>query len=391
MRFWGQTLTLIVAVTLGGSSVLVKPIAVIRVTNLDAAGPGSLRSAVETQGPRLVVFEVGGVIDLAGGSLDVREPDLTIAGQTAPDPGITLIRGGLAVATHDVLVEHIAVRPGTETRGAPDAMGAHGRGVYNVVFDHCSATWGIDENLSVSGPADSDPSETSHDVTLRSCLIAEGLSHANHPKGEHSKGTLIHDSVRGVTITGCLYAHNRERNPRLKGGTRTVVAGNVMYDWGSACVGVGKQGNRKMLEAAEAVVIDNIAIPGPSTKVKLFVKSVDPGGRVFLRGNVVEVPLADDGVVQLSAPPSWATLPKARADLDHVLRTAGSRPARRDPIDARIVQSVRDRNGRIIDSQEEVGGYPVRPMTRRALVVPENAEERQRWLDRLAAELVPGQ
>jgi hypothetical protein len=378
---------------------MVKPIAILRVANLAADGPGSLRRAIETPGPRLVVFEVGGVIDLGGQSLAVRNPELTIAGQTAPDPGITLIRGGLAVETHDVIIEHIAVRPGTEARGAPDALGAHGRDVYNVLFDHCSATWGIDENLSVSGPADAEPSATAHDVTLRSCLIAEGLSHAGHPKGEHSKGTLIHDSVRGVTIIGCLYAHNRERNPRLKGGTRAVVAQNVMYDWGSACIGVGARGNRSMLAPSETMVVDNVAIAGPDTRGKVFVKSVDPGGRVFLRGNVADVPLADAGVVQLSAPPAWAhdvrvgapapgRAPEAGAPtLDRVLRSAGSRPARRDLIDARIVQSVIDHNGRIIDSQEEVGGYPVRPATKRALVVPEGEAARRRWLDRLAAEV----
>src|SRR5262245_20408817 len=313
---------------------LVKPIAVLRVTTLNAAGPGSLRQALDATGPRLVVFEVGGVIDLGGESLVILNPVVTLAAQTAPDPGITLIRGGLAVETHDVIIQHVAVRPGTEARGAPDALGARGPDAYNVLFDHCSATWGIDENLSVSGPADADSAATAHDVTIRSCLIAEGLSHANHPKGEHSKGTLIHDGVRGVTITGCLYAHNRERNPRLKGGTRAVVAGNVMYDWGSACIGVGARGNRKMLAPAEAVVVDNTAIAGPDTRGKVFVKSVDPGGRVCLRGNVVDLPLADDGVVQLPAIPSWATLPPAPGN---VLRNAGSRPSRRDPIDARIV------------------------------------------------------
>jgi hypothetical protein len=370
------------------SSALVKPIQVIRVTNLNPAGAGSLREAIETPGPRLVVFEVGGVIDLGGESLAIREPELTIAGQTAPDPGITLVRGGVTVETHDVTIAHIAVRPGDRVKGAPDALGAHGRDAYNVVFDHCSATWAIDENLSVSGPADGEPSGTAHDVTLRSCLIAEGLSHATHPKGEHSKGTLIHDSVHGVTIIGCLYAHNRERNPRLKGGTRTVVAQNVMYDWGNACVGVGAKGNRKMLEPAEAVVVDNVAIPGLSTTSKFLVKSVDPGGRVFLRGNTTDVPLADDGVVRLSAPPSWAAVPPPAAGvLDRVLRTAGSRPAHRDPIDARIVRSVIDRTGRIIDSQEQVGGYPIRPMTRRKLVVPEDAAARAAWLRRLAEEV----
>jgi hypothetical protein len=384
---FGRSLLLFVIGSLFVSASLVKPIAVLRVTNLDANGPGSLRRAIETRGARLVVFEVGGVIDLGGESLSIREPELTIAGQTAPDPGITLVRGGLAVETHDVIIAHIAVRPGDGARGAPDALGAHGSGVYNVLFDHCSATWGIDENLSVSGPADADPAATARNVTIRSCLIAEGLSHAGHPKGEHSKGTLIHDGVRGVTIVGCLYAHNRERNPRLKGGTRAVVAQNVMYNWGSACVGVGARGNRKMLAPAEAVVVDNVAIAGPDTHGKVFVKSVDPGGRVFLRGNVVDVPLADDGVVKLSAPPSWGRAEARPTKLEDVLRSVGARPGRRDPIDARIVQSVIDRTGRIIDSQDEVGGYPVRPMTRRALVVPEDPAARQRWLDRLAAEI----
>src|SRR6266850_6652991 len=140
MRHLGPAFLLILAAIASMSVPLVKPIAVLRVTNLDAAGPGSLRHALDTPGPRLVVFEVGGVIDLGGESLVVRQPDITIAGQTAPDPGITLIRGGLVVETHDVVIEHIAVRPGTEARGAPDALGAHGRGVYNVLFEDRKST-----------------------------------------------------------------------------------------------------------------------------------------------------------------------------------------------------------------------------------------------------------
>ncbi len=371
--------------------------AVVRVTTLAADGPGTLRRAIEVAAPRLVVFEVGGVIDLGGTSLVIRHPDIIIAGQTAPDPGITLVRGGLTVETHGVTIEHLAVRPGTGARGAPDALGVRrspAGPAYDVVFDHCSATWGIDENLSASGPADvdpaADPEATSHDVTMRRCLIAEGLSHAGHPKGEHSKGTLIHDGVRNVTIDGCLYAHNRERNPRLKGSTRSVIVGNVMYDWGSACVGVGAHGNRKMLTPAEAVLVGNLAIAGPSTTGKSFVKSVDPGGRVFLKGNVAAMPLADAGVVPLPAPPPWSpALPNisARDAAERTLRTAGARPARRDPIDARIVQSVIRGDGRIIDSEEDVGGYPVRPPTARALVVPEATAARRRWLDALSADL----
>lgn len=359
--------------------------AILRVTTLAADGPGSLRRALLVEGPRLVVFEVGGVIDLAGRTLVVRNPHLTIAGQTAPDPGITLIRGGLIVETHDVVIQHLAVRPGDDgpegKEWAPDALGV--RGGHDVLFEHCSATWAVDENLSTSGPADvEDPSLTAHDITLRNCLIAEGLSKSTHPKGEHSKGTLVHDGVRNVLIEGCLFAHNRERNPRVKGGATAIVRDSVMYNWGSACVGVGVRGNQKMLAPAEVVLEGNVAIAGPDTRGRVFVKGVDPGGRVWLRDNlVVGAALADDRVVVVESVSTHVPSP------EHVLRVVGSRPARRDPIDARIVQSVIDRKGKIIDSQKEVGGYPVRAASFRAVVVP---KDRRGWLQRLSDELTVG-
>jgi hypothetical protein len=382
----------------------------LRVTTLAADGPGSLRTALAADGPRLIVFDVGGVIDLGGHSLAVRNPYVTIAGQTAPDPGITLTRGELSIETHDAVVQHIAVRPGdrgpadSNREWTPDGMGVHrgaARPAHDVVFDHCSATWAVDENLSVSGPADLDtsrnPDLTSHNVTLRHCLIAEGLSHATHPKGEHSKGTLIHDGVRNVAIGGCLYANNRERNPRLKGGTTSVVAGNVMYNWGSACVGIGSHGNRRTLAGAETVVVGNVAIAGADTRRAVLVHGLDPGGRAFVRNNAIvdaagaALPLVDANVVQLATLPPWApevvTAEGPWAIAADTLRRAGSRPARRDPIDARIVQSVILGTGRIIDTQDSVGGYPVSPMTRRSLEVPESVEARRRWLDELSAEL----
>jgi hypothetical protein len=367
--FW-----VIAALGVASFATVVRPIApVVRVTTLAANGPGSLRAALETPGARLVVFEVGGVIDLGGRTLTVRHPYLIVAGQTAPDPGITLIRGGLIVETHDVAIHHIAVRPGDNDRAtpgwAPDALGVRQAAspVFNVLFENCSATWAVDENLSASGPADG---ATARDITIRNCLIAEALSNSTHPKGEHSKGTLIHDGVRNVRIEGSLYAHNRERNPRLKSGSSAVISNSVMYNWGSACIAVG---------ASEAVVTGNVAIAGPDTRGKTFIKGLDPGGRVFLGENVVigKLAMVDERVVV-------KRIRGGAPSLERVLRTAGSRPARRDPIDARIVQSVINRDGRIIDSQNDVGGYPVRPSTKRALIIP---AARQQWLDKLSREL----
>ena len=366
----------------------------LRVTTLAADGEGSLRRALLAEGPRLIIFDVGGVIDLGGRTLVVRNPHLTLAGQTAPDPGITLIRGSLVVETDDVVIQHLAVRPGDSgppgKEWAPDAMGVRGASAHHVLFEHCSATWAIDENLSTSGPADTEErGRTSHDITFRHCLIAEGLSKATHPKGEHSKGTLVHDGVRDVRIEGCVYAHNRERNPRLKGGTTTTVENSVMYNWGSGCVGIGARGNQKVLTPAVVTLAGNVAIAGPDTRSRTFIKGLDPGGRALLGNNLVltakgeALAMADANVVVEKAP----IVSDPRAAAEHALRRAGSRPAKRDPIDARIVLSVIRGDGRIIDSQSEVGGYPKHKATSRALQVPENVEARRRWLHKLSDDL----
>ena len=120
---------------------------IIRVTTLAADGPGSFVAALETKGPRIVVFEVGGVIDLQKRELRITEPFLTVAGQTAPSPGITLVRTGIDLATHDVVLQHIRVRTGAAGVGPrghwePDAFSTIA--AQNVIVDHCSMTWAID-------------------------------------------------------------------------------------------------------------------------------------------------------------------------------------------------------------------------------------------------------
>src|SRR5690606_3990227 len=211
---------------------------ILRVTTLDATGPGSFRAAVEAKGPRIVVFEVGGVIDLDAQTLRITEPHLTIAGQTAPAPGITLIRGGIDIATVDVIVRHIRVRPGDAgkpLRSGLDFDAISTVGAENVIVDHCSLTWGTDEGLSASGTRfiaggrtlEDFRNGTSRRITFSNTLIAEGLAYSSHGKGEHSKGTLVHDHVQDILITGNLYAHNYERNPLFKGGVSGQVINNL--------------------------------------------------------------------------------------------------------------------------------------------------------------------
>ena len=208
---------------------------IVKVTNLDSAGPGSLREALQAEGPKIIVFEVGGVIDLNGDNLHVATSNITIAGQTAPSPGITLIKGGMVITGDDVIVQHLRIRPGDlgeAYRSGRDIDAITTISARNVIVDHCSLSWATDENLSASGPrfTGDTPDEwrdgTSHTIAYTNNIIAEGLSHSTHAKGEHSKGSLIHDNVSDILIYGNLYAHNFERSPLFKGGVHGAIVNN---------------------------------------------------------------------------------------------------------------------------------------------------------------------
>ena len=218
---------------------------ILRVTTLAPDGPGSFKAALETKGPRIIVFEVGGIIDMARQTLKISEPYVTIAGQTAPSPGITLIKTGIDIATHDVVMRHIRIRTGVD--GQPKMSGWEADSLstvaaHNVLIDHCSFTWAIDENMSASGPRftgktpDDWRKGTSHAITFSYNIAAEGLANASHPKGEHSKGTLIHDNASEILIYRNVYAHNKERNPLLKGGAQVQMVNNILYDPGERAV-----------------------------------------------------------------------------------------------------------------------------------------------------------
>lgn len=371
---------------------------IIRVTSLAQAGPGTLRAAIEARGPRFVVFEIGGVIDLARTHLRVREPYLTIAGQTAPDPGITLIRGSLAIETHDVVIQHLSVRPGDagqprQSGWSPDGIGLNA--AFNVLIDHCSTTWAVDENLSVSGPRYDGPAATSHDVTIRHCLIAEGLDNSSHEKGPHSKGSLVHDSCRNIALIANLYAHNADRNPYFQAETTGVIVNNLIYNPGRAAICVSfprsEWSGRPIPAEGRVSIVGNVLIGGVNTRFSLpmiagtgFVCEEDDmaSGR---DGQPVRV--LDPRIQRLRDRPVWPVelqeLPSSKV-IDYVTATVGSRPWQRDPIDQRIVASVLKRGGRILDSQDEVGGYPrYGPTHREFEPIPVGAAARRQWLERM--------
>ena len=377
-------------------------IRIVRVTTLDRDGEGSLAWAVRQKGPRIVVFEVGGVIDLAGTTLKLQEPYLYIAGQTAPVPGITLIRGGVSIQGHDMLIRHLRVRPGDGGRAGETGWEIDGMTTWkswNVVVDHCSLCWATDELLSASGPRHEGADRTSHDITFSNNIIAECLSHSTHSKGEHSKGTLIHDYCSRIAIVGNLYASNVERNPLFKPNVRAYVANNLIYNPGRRAIHAAWPENEyaacpDSLRPARIFVAGNVLIPGPDTPA---------GTRLIFghmeachRDNLVAANPRDTvgdrkkyivdrqvGILQESPlpEPAYRLIP-ASETAGSVLACVGAFPANRDSIDDRIVRSVRQGTGRIIDSQDEVGGYPVGELVRQALELPDADVES--WLDALA-------
>jgi len=340
---------------------------VLFVTNLNDHGPGSLRAAVETPGPRLVLFRVAGVIELES-TLNISAPYLTLAGQTAPGDGICLGNYGAVVRnTHDVIIRFLRVRPGDVSGQELDALSVYQS--QNVILDHCSASWGTDETLSVTGAgADS--------VSVQWCFITESLNNSVHHKGAHGYGSLLR--VDGnLSFHHNLYAHHNSRNPRpgtygdMNRGGFVDFRNNVIYDWGS----------RAGYSAADKTTLNyvgNYLKPGPSTRPgrKDFAFSIGGAATsLFVAENLLEgAPEKNARNWQLIRIPKGLTeadvriplplqIPPMETDpagtvLDLVLTQAGANRPVRDPVDTRIVREVRVGSGHIIDSQKDVGGWP---------------------------------
>ena len=368
---------------------------ILKVTTLNADGPGSILEALRTKGPRIIVFEVGGVIDLGRNEISVTEPYLTVAGQTAPSPGITFIRGGFQIHAHDVVIQHIRVRVGEagaakksgwETDGLSTAGGAH-----DVIIDHCTVTWATDENMSMSGErfVGDDPNlwreHTSHRITFSNDIIAEGLAWATHYKIEHSKGSLIHDNATDFLIVDNLYAHNYERNVLYKGGARGVMLNNLIFDPGQRIIHynlMAEEWGDHPWQVGQVVAVGNVARAGQSTPPKVAFFELGGYGDVqyYARDNIAVDQIGDPlpmvgryttspaKIITMDQPPLWPpdVTPMPAAEVQqYVLHNAGARPWDRDYDDVRLIADVAEGRGKIIDSQDDIHGYPVQAATHR--------------------------
>jgi pectate lyase len=296
----------------------------------------------------------------------IKQPYATIAGQTAPGDGICLRNYTFVIATHDVIVRYLRSRLGDLSRQEADSI-TLAAGAENVILDHCSATWSVDEALSLAGNVSN--------VTVQWCLIAEALNHSKHTKGPHGYGSLSRANGP-VTWHHNLWAHNNARNPRLGDNyghppyPTFDVRNNVIYNYGEIASGL-TQGVLKVNYVA------NYIRPGPDSKALTPIHIGGPSDLSFyIRDNVFEgntaatadnsqffEPVVINGrrQVQTVSEPfkgQPVTTYSARNAYDAVLRNVGASLPRRDSVDARIVVEVRRRKGSIIDSQAQVGAWP---------------------------------
>src|SRR6185295_12120082 len=266
---------------------------VIKVTNLNASGSGSLKACIDADVARTCVFEVSGIIKLTS-DLIIRNGQIRIAGQTAPSPGIMLRGAALLITASDVLIQHIRVRTGDDANGPnPDNRdslkieGIATKPINNVVIDHCSFSWAIDETASTWGPHDN--------ITFSNNIFAEPLNESLHPDYDgvgvipHGYGVLFGPADNSsITFVGNLMAHIVARNP-LSRAAELVMVNNVVYDRKHMDVDLQSQDGR----VSNSSVVGNVFLRGPSfsrrtTPISLGTKgthSLLPGSRVYLYDN----------------------------------------------------------------------------------------------------------
>jgi pectate lyase len=359
---------------------------VYEVINLNDSGPGSLREAIEADGPRIIIFRVSGIITLDK-PLSIEHPFVTIAGQTAPGDGICLRGQTTEINTHDVVVRYLRFRRGNLV-DRNDALG--GYPTRNIIVDHCSASWGLDENLSLyrykkKMPDGREKKMPVENLTIQWCISSEALDLNNHAFGGTWGG-------KNCSFHHNLFACNTGRNPSIGWGEGFDFRNNVLFNWRHRTIDGGDG-------SSNVNIVANYFKPGPAVRGgRIQYRIVMPQhldkfweenrpGKYYVADNFV-VGNADvtadnwNGGVQFEnvksqeqlntlikrvrsrtpIPAVPITQQSAQEAYELVLAGAGATLPKRDPVDERIIESVRTgkvtfRNG-IIMTPNDVGGWP---------------------------------
>ena len=334
---------------------------------------GSLRAAVEAKGARIVIFRVSGNIELKQ-SLEISKPYITIAGQTAPGGGICLKNYELIVKTGEVIIRYMRLRPSDNKGKTIDSLSVlDGQ---NIIVDHCSMSWSVDETVSVTSHHQLD------NVTIQWCIISESLNCSVHPKGCHGMGSLIRGSWGSkYSFHHNLYAHHQSRSPRPgnyndhnidPNGLILDFRNNVIYNWGGFYAGYNTDTN----SITKMNFVGNHYKRGHNSEGNFAFRESCTYNRAYFSGNYMNKAYPDDPWSLVC----YQNFSKAEKDAykqakpilvvpvetddaitayKRVLADAGATLPARDAVDARIINDVINGTGRIINDEEEVGGWPV--------------------------------
>ncbi|MBN2181678.1 MAG: hypothetical protein JW715_07170 [Sedimentisphaerales bacterium] len=347
---------------------------VFKVTNLKDKGPGSLREAVEAEVPRIVVFDISGTIELESG-LKIENSYITIAGQTAPGDGICLKNYGLVVSADHVIIRYLRFRPGDNEEVELDSLWvADGQ---NIIIDHCSASWGVDETLSVAGSG-----PNLGNVTVQWCMITESLNCAIHSKGCHGYGSLVRGGWgNGFSYHHNLYAHHRGRSPRPGNYNNHSIdpdglifdfRNNVVFNWGGSYAGY----NADTDSISWMNFVGNYYKEGPDSSGDWAFREQCTFSRAYFQDNwmngtnsfdpwaLVRFDGFSNAQIEAYKLAEPLIVPSVQTDdtfiaYELVLAEAGSSFPVRDEVDARIINDVICGIGDIIDDEDEVGAWPV--------------------------------
>lgn len=330
------------------------------VSSSDPRRFGSLRYGIASaNGPRTIVFAVSGTITLSN-DLRINKSYLTVAGQTAPGEGITLRRRSLIITdARDVIVRFLRVRPGDlDPNFEGDALSIVR--ATNVVVDHLSTSWSVDECLSVTH---------STLVTVQNCWITESLNVSQHDKGAHGYGSLLRYGDGVLTFFGNLYAHHNNRNPRLGDRLRLEFVNNVIYNWGSRA-GYSGDDATDMADNPQGFTnwlayVGNHLIAGPSTRTP---STAFQGGTtntwIFQGNNWIDADRdgrfdgANTGWGMFGGrytrlenwPWPWTVAAEEPGPATLRVLALGGASRTRDAVDLRILTTVRNQSGRLVDA-----------------------------------------
>ncbi len=266
---------------------------VYKVTNLNNSGTGSFRDALTASGPRYVIFEVSGTIQLTT-NINIDDPYIYIAGQTAPSPGIFIRDGFVNIRTHDVVIRHVSFHMGDEVSGSNNdslkltSLTNGDVDVYNVVVDNCSIKWGYDENLGLF----QDHGTRIYAVTLQQCIFAEPLDDdgaKNIQIGTDSGGVPATNDRIQLTLIECFLAHGNQRNPLVKKHCDVDIVNNIIYNWGNSGLDAGdNSGDGFLIHLRRNVYKGGADTTAGGNRGPILLRDTDNTGRIYCDGNEVQ-------------------------------------------------------------------------------------------------------